>query len=116
VPARWTAFRDIYFDYDNADLRSAEMTKIAELASYMRQHPTVRVGIDGYTDGQGSTRYDPSMSQRRAIAVRDALIQSGVPADRIDMGQFGNTRPPCNEATPGCLQRDARVQVLVRPT
>jgi len=92
------------------------MAKISELAAYTRQNPTVRIGIDGYTDGQGSVRYDPSMSQRRAVVVRDALIQSGVPADRIDMGQFGSARPPCNEATPGCLQRDARVQVMIRPS
>ena len=115
TPARWTSYRDIYFGYDNADLRPAEMVKISELAAYSRQNPSVRLGVDGYTDSQASTRYNPTLSQRRTAAVRDALIQSGVPADRIDIGQFGNTRPACNETVPECWQRDARVQVLIRP-
>jgi len=112
----WTPFRDIMFDFDRADIRAAEMSKISELAAYARQNPTVRLGVDGYTDSRGATFYNGALSQRRAIAVRDALIQSGVPADRIDIGTFGTDRARCDESIVQCRQRDARVEVLVRPS
>jgi outer membrane protein OmpA-like peptidoglycan-associated protein len=116
APASWTSYRDIYFDYDRSDFRAGEMVKISEMAAYSRQNPSVRLGVDGYSDSLGSTRYNATMSQRRTLAVRDALIQAGVPSDRIDSGQFSTTGPVCNDSTTGCLQRDGRVQVFVRPT
>jgi outer membrane protein OmpA-like peptidoglycan-associated protein len=117
LPAsRWTPFRDVMFDYDRADIRSVEMSKILEMAAYARQNPTVRLGIDGYTDSRGMTLYNPDLGQRRMVAVRNALIQSGVPADRIDLGTFGTDRPRCDESLLECRQRDGRVEVLVRPS
>jgi outer membrane protein OmpA-like peptidoglycan-associated protein len=104
------------FDYDRADIRSVEMSKILEMAAYARQNPTVRLGIDGYTDSRGMTLYNPDLGQRRMVAVRNALIQSGVPADRIDLGTFGTDRPRCDESLLECRQRDGRVEVLVRPS
>jgi outer membrane protein OmpA-like peptidoglycan-associated protein len=62
------------------------------------------------------TFYDGPLGQRRAIAVRDALIQSGVPADRIEIGTFGTDRARCDESIAQCRQWDARVEVLVRPS
>jgi OmpA-OmpF porin, OOP family len=75
---------------------------------------TARLGIDGYTDSRGSTQYNLPLSQRRVATVRDALIQAGVPADRIETGAFGTDRSLCNPATEQCAQRDGRVEVLVR--
>jgi peptidoglycan-associated lipoprotein len=54
--------------------------------------------------------------ERRVGAVRDALIQAGVSADRIETGAFGVERLKCNEATEQCWKRDGRVEVLVRPS
>ena len=54
------------------------------------------------------------LSQRRVATVRDALIQAGVPADRIETGTFGTDRPMCNPSTEQCSPREGRVEVLVR--
>jgi outer membrane protein OmpA-like peptidoglycan-associated protein len=43
----WISLRDIMFDYDTADLRPSEMNKISEVAAYLKQNPSIRVGIDG---------------------------------------------------------------------
>jgi outer membrane protein OmpA-like peptidoglycan-associated protein len=103
------------FDFDKADVRTTEMGKISKLALYARQNPTVRFGVDGYTDSRSMSFYNSALAQHRAIAVRDALIRSGVP-DRIDIGAFGSDREGCDEAFVQCRQRDARVEVLVRPS
>jgi outer membrane protein OmpA-like peptidoglycan-associated protein len=102
------------FAYDQADVRPSEMSKTSEIAAYMKQNPSLRLGIDGDTDTRGTNRYNANLNERRMGAVRDALIQAGVPADRIEAGAFGQARSNCNDATPQCWQRDGRVEVLVR--
>lgn len=111
---RWTSLGDILFDYDRAEIRYSESRKPAEIAAYMSQNPSVRLGIDGYTDSRGTPQHNLPMSQRRVTTVRDALIQAGVPAERIEMGTFGTDRQVCNPATEQCSLRDGRVEVLVR--
>jgi len=69
--------------------------------------------IDGYADLRGTSQRNVPLSQRRITTVRDALIQAGVPADRIETGAFGTDRFVCNPSTEQCSQREGRVEVLV---
>jgi outer membrane protein OmpA-like peptidoglycan-associated protein len=113
---RWTSLRDIMFDYNRTDIRSTEMTKIADIAIYTNQNPSVRVGLDGSTDLlRGANQYNGALSQQRVGNVREALIRAGVSADRIETGGFGAERAKCNDANELCSQRDGRVEVMVRP-
>jgi len=115
--ARWTPLKDIRFDYDKAEIRPVEMTKVSEIATYMSQNPSVRLGIDGSTDLlRGTNQYNVGLSQQRAGNVRDALIRAGVSADRMEMGGFATQRAKCNDAAEPCAQRDGQVEVLVRPS
>ena len=94
--ARWTSLKDIMFDFDKAAIRPAEMSKTSEIATYMNQNPSVRLGIDGSTDLlRGTNQYNVALSQQRVSNVRDALIQAGVSADRIETGGFGVARAKC---------------------
>jgi len=111
---RWSSLNQFMFDYDRADIRYSESRKPAEIAAYVSQNPSVRLGIDGYTDSRGTSQYNAPLSHRRTTTVRDALIQAGVPADRIETGTFGTDRPTCNPSTEQCAQREGRVEVLVR--
>ena len=111
---RWTLAKEFMFDYDRSDIRYSESTKSPEVAAYMSQNPSARLGIAGYTDRQSTDQYNLPLSQRRVASVRDALIQAGVPADRIETGAFGTDRFMCNPSTEQCQQREGRVEVLVR--
>jgi len=111
----WASLRDFTFDYDRTDIRSVELNQPSEIAAYVRQNPSVRLGIDGSTDLlRGTNQYNGGLSQRRITTVRDALIQAGVSADRIETGAFAAQRANCNDALERCAQRDGRVEVLVR--
>jgi outer membrane protein OmpA-like peptidoglycan-associated protein len=113
---RWTSLSDIMFDYNRTEIRSTELSKIADIAVYTNQNPSVRLGIDGATDLlRGTNQYNAVMSQQRVGNVRDALIRAGVSADRIETGSFGAERAKCNDANELCSQRDGRVEVMVRP-
>src|SRR6185295_3875579 len=115
VGTNWSALKDFTFDYDRTDIRSAEQNQASEIAAYARQNPAVRLGIDGSTDLlRGTNQYNAGLSQRRIATVRDALIQAGVSADRIETGTFAMQRGNCNDSTERCAQRDGRVEVLVR--
>jgi outer membrane protein OmpA-like peptidoglycan-associated protein len=111
---RWTLVKEFMFDYDRSDIRYSESRKPAEVAAYMSQNPSARLGIAGYTNTQSTDQYNLPLSQRRVATVRDALIQAGVPADRIETGTFGTDRFMCNSSTEQCSQREGRVEVLVR--
>jgi outer membrane protein OmpA-like peptidoglycan-associated protein len=111
---RWMSLKEFMFDYDRSDIRYSESRKPAEVAVYMSQNPSVRLGIDGYTDMRGTSQYNPPLNQRRVTTVRDALVQAGVPAERIETGTFGTDRFTCNPSTEQCSQREGRVEVLVR--
>jgi len=111
----WISLRDIMFDYDTADIRPSEMNKISEVAAYLKQNPSIRVGIDGSTDLlSGANRYNVDLSKRRMANVRDALIETGVSDDRIETGRFGAKRAECNDSTELCSKREGRVEVMAR--
>jgi outer membrane protein OmpA-like peptidoglycan-associated protein len=115
--ARWTPLKDIRFDFDKAEIRPVEMGKVSEIATYMSQNPSVRLGIDGSTDLlRGTNQYNVALIQQRVGNVRDALVRAGVSADRMEMGGFAAQRAKCNDAAESCSQRDGQVEVLVRPS
>jgi outer membrane protein OmpA-like peptidoglycan-associated protein len=111
----WISLRDIMFDFDTADIRRSEMNKISDVAAYLKQNPSTRVGIDGATDLlRGTNRYNVDLSRRRIANVRDALIESGVSGDRIETGNFAAKRAECDDSTEPCSKREGRVEVMAR--
>lgn len=110
---RWTKFNDILFDFDKSDIRANEMSKVAAVAAYLKQNPSVQVAIDGHADPRGTDPYNQALSQRRVNTIRDALVKAGVPGDKIQAGAFGEQRLKCSQSTEPCWQLDRRVEVLI---
>jgi outer membrane protein OmpA-like peptidoglycan-associated protein len=92
------SFGDLWFMPGQAQLLPQDGGTINTIADHMRRNPQHMVGIDGHAD---PNNYE--LSERRVIAVRDALISAGVPANRISIGAFGDPQ----------LRRDGRVEVLL---
>ena len=109
----WSSFRDFLFSFDQSAIRANETSHVNDVAAYLKQNPTARVGIDGHTDPRGTDAYNQSLSERRVNAIRDALVTAGVPSDKIHTGAFGESQPKCSESTESCWQRDRRVEVLI---
>jgi peptidoglycan-associated lipoprotein len=103
VVARWTLYRDFRFDYDRSELRASEMKKVSEIAHYLKKNPSLNVGLDGSMDPRGTDPRNQDLNNRRVSAIRDALVEAGVPASKIQMGAFGDTQ----------LLRDRRVAALI---
>ncbi len=88
----------VYFDYDKANLTPQASTLIAEAAGRALENDIDGVVVSGNTDTSGSSAYNQALSERRAKAVRDALIANNVPADRIRSEAYGESNPA--KATP----------------
>jgi outer membrane protein OmpA-like peptidoglycan-associated protein len=100
---RWTSYRDFWFQTDQADLSDVDMGKVSDAAVYMKNNPSLQIGIDGSLDPQNNNSADRDLSSRRVMAIRTALMDAGVPADKIKTGTFGDAK----------LRRDRRVEVLL---
>jgi peptidoglycan-associated lipoprotein len=101
--------KDVFFDYDKADIRPGVDTQnVAADAAFLQQHPNVTFTIEGHCDERGSTDYNLTLGNERANAVAQALQRAGVPASRMRVVTFGKEKPFCSEHTEDCWQQNRR--------
>jgi peptidoglycan-associated lipoprotein len=100
--------RDIFFDYDKYDIRPDQQAALQSDAQFLAQHPAMRFTIEGHCDERGSTEYNLALGDNRANAVKNALIQAGVGADRISTISYGKEKPFCTESNEQCWQQNRR--------
>lgn len=105
----------VLFDTDSAAIRPEHRSEIAQVARFLEQHEQVSVRIEGHTDSRGSAAYNKALSQRRADAVRNALIRDfGGDAGRITAVGYGEERPVASNDTAEGLQKNRRVVAVFR--
>jgi outer membrane protein OmpA-like peptidoglycan-associated protein len=104
---------DVLFDTGRAELKSGASRKLDQLAQFLVEHPDRRVQIDGFTDSVGSDSYNEELSQRRANAVREALIARGVEPSRIGTEGYGKSYPVASNGDSGGRQLNRRVEVVI---
>lgn len=106
--------KNIFFDTDKATLRPESTAELNRLIKLMNDVPTLKIEISGHTDSQGSDEHNQGLSERRAKAVVDYLINAGVPTSRMVSAGYGETRPiATNENAEGRqLNRRTEFEVL----
>src|SRR5690348_3067348 len=104
---------DLMFDEGKASLQPSAMTAIDRLAQLMTVYPERSVRIEGHTDSAGDDAANQALSERRAVAVRDALIARGIDAARIEAVGYGETRPIADNGTPGGRQKNRRIEIVL---
>ena len=84
---------NIFFDFDKATLRSLSNVELKNLVMLMKSNPNMKVQISGHTDSKGDEAYNQKLSEERAQAVVDKLIQSGISSERMKAKGYGKTMP-----------------------
>ena len=92
-PVKTYTFEDVHFDFDRYSLRPDATRILDEAMAAMREDPTLRLTIEGYTCDIGTAEYNLALGQRRADAVRDYLTSRGIGANRLNTVSFGEERP-----------------------
>jgi len=103
---------DVLFDTGKSTLKAGAQRDLDRLAQALKDNPSTRVKIEGYTDSVGSDSYNQELSERRAQAVADALQMRGVPADRYQIEGLGKEYPVASNDTPAGRQQNRRVEIV----
>lgn len=82
----------VYFELGSATLSPEARQIVQQAAASARQGQATHVAVTGHTDTVGTAKYNMGLSERRAVAVRDALIATGVPADEIATSGLGEAQ------------------------
>lgn len=102
------AVKDVFFDYDKAEIRSNEKPAAEGDASFLAQHPNMRVVVEGHCDDRGSEEYNLALGESRARALRKELVARGVSPDRIKTISYGKEQPFCRQDDEACWQQNRR--------
>ncbi len=83
----------VHFDYDSATVKASEKANVEAVAAYMKSTLKVALLVEGHCDERGTEEYNRALGERRALALREALISSGADASRITTRSFGEDKP-----------------------
>ena len=85
--------QDVYFDFDSYSIRSQDMPVLKKMAEWLQANPAIRLTIEGYCDERGTTEYNLALGQKRAGAVKDYFVASGVSDQRLKTVSYGKEAP-----------------------
>lgn len=105
---------DVKFDFDKAQVKEESYGDIKSLADFMKQYPQTSTVVEGHTDSVGTDTYNQGLSERRANAVRDVLVnQYGVEGGRVNAVGYGEAQPVADNATDAGRAINRRVEAEV---
>jgi outer membrane protein OmpA-like peptidoglycan-associated protein len=102
----------VLFDTGKTTLNEGAAPTLDRVSSFMNQYPDTRLIVEGYTDNQGRDSTNQDLSQRRALAVSDALVSRGVQRDRIEVVGRGPMLPVASNDTAAGRQQNRRVEMV----
>jgi outer membrane protein OmpA-like peptidoglycan-associated protein len=104
---------DVLFGTDKSSLTPDGLRSAQKLAEVLKQNPLRTVLVEGFTDSTGAAAYNQELSSRRAAAVRDALLQMGIAANRVSVQGYGEAYPVAGNESAANRQLNRRVEILL---
>ena len=93
TPIQGQQMDTVLFAYDSAQVDAAQESKVAAAAQYLKSNASAKVTLEGNCDERGSREYNMALGERRALAVRTALVNAGIDASRIQTKSYGKEKP-----------------------
>ena len=104
--------RVVYFDFDKSDIRADSQTVVAAHAAYLAKNPSQKVRLEGHADERGSREYNIGLGERRAQAVRRALLLQGVAEVQLSTVSYGEERPAVAGSDEQAYALNRRVEIV----
>ena len=105
---------DVYFDFKSTRLSAGAVRLLQDKAALLEHTSTWAVLVQGYADRQGPAEYNRTLAQRRATAVKQFLVELGVPEASIKVVTIGQEGSLCDEPSAECQQLNRRVHLEMR--
>jgi outer membrane protein OmpA-like peptidoglycan-associated protein len=104
---------DVLFDTGQYTLKPTAREKLARVSGIVLAHPGLRLEAEGHTDSIGSEEFNQQLSEKRALSVRDFLVEQGIPVTSLGAHGFGKAMPVAPNDTAAGRQRNRRVELIV---
>jgi peptidoglycan-associated lipoprotein len=104
---------DVYYDFDEYDLRPEARDRLAQNAEFMREHAEFIFAIEGHCDERGTNEYNLALGDRRASSARNYLSSLGIDSSRMSTISYGEERPQCAEGSESCWQLNRRAHFVI---
>src|SRR5882757_391905 len=105
----------IYFDFDKSEIKSEYADIVTTAAHNLTANPKMKMKLEGNTDGRGTREYNIGLGERRAQAVRRALMLQGVAESQVTTVSFGAERPAVEGDDEAAWSKNRRVEVVYLP-
>ena len=105
--------RQIEFDFDKAELRPVNREVLSRIAGVLLTFQNYGVQVFGHTDDVGTVEYNQTLSERRAAAVRDYLVEAGIAPQAMKTLGMGKSSPLVEGTDPASRQRNRRVELAI---
>jgi outer membrane protein OmpA-like peptidoglycan-associated protein len=104
---------DVLFDFNKYTLKPEARERLARISGIVLAYPDLKLQIEGYTDSIGSDEYNQTLSEKRAEAVRDYIVTSGVNMNNVVAQGMGKADPVADNSTAGGRKLNRRVEMIV---
>ena len=104
---------DVLFAFGKYELQPSAREALAKFSGIVLAHPGLHLSVEGYTDSVGSDAFNQTLSEQRANAVRDYLIQQGLDPNSITATGFGKSNPVASNDTAAGRQQNRRVEIII---
>jgi outer membrane protein OmpA-like peptidoglycan-associated protein len=104
---------DVLFDFNKYTLKPEARERLARISGIVLAYPDLKLQIEGYTDSIGSDEYNQTLSDKRAEAVRDYLVSSGVSMNNVAAQGMGKADPIADNSTAAGRKLNRRVEMIV---
>ena len=106
------ADRSVYFDFDSYAVKSDYNTLVTNHANYLSKHQSRKIQIQGNTDERGTAEYNLALGQKRAEAVRKALVALGVSDGQMEATSNGKTKPKAEGHDESAWKENRRADIM----
>lgn len=115
-PANREVFKayTVYFDFDQSVIKSSERPKLEAVADFLKKAPADNdLVIEGHCDQRGTEEYNRALGERRALSIREYLVNLGLGANRIQTISYGEDRPAVPEENEAAYAQNRRGEFLL---
>jgi len=104
----------VNFDFDKFTIRKADEVDLKKAIEFVKKYPNANVKIEGHTDSIGSDKYNQKLSEKRAEAIQNYLIEKGaVKKTDISTVGYGESKPVADNKTSKGRAENRRAEILI---